>query len=168
MFSISNAICSYDIQKYSLKHRVLQFTSEGGEVWSSVILVYGNIEAFCDLLHQQKWTKTATWMSNHIHSFMWDIIIHPRLTSIAFQPNSHWGEASYVGDVIFNVTDNYMMTSSNGNIFRATGHWCGEVTGHGEFPTQRPVTRSFDVFFELRPNKQLSKQPWGWWFETLP
>ena len=36
----------------------------------------------------------------------------------------------------------------------------------GEFPTQRPVTRSFDVFFVLRPNKQLSKQWWGWWFET--
>ena len=36
----------------------------------------------------------------------------------------------------------------------------------GEFPTQRPVTRSFDVFFGLRLNKRLSKQPWGWWFET--
>ena len=36
----------------------------------------------------------------------------------------------------------------------------------GEFPTQRPVTRSFDVFFDLRLNKRLSKQPWGWWFET--
>ena len=36
----------------------------------------------------------------------------------------------------------------------------------GEFPTQRPVTRSFDVFFDLRPNKRLSKQPWGWWSET--
>ena len=35
-----------------------------------------------------------------------------------------------------------------------------------EFPTQRPVTRSFDVFFDLRPNKRLSKQSWGWWFET--
>ena len=37
----------------------------------------------------------------------------------------------------------------------------------GEFPTQRPVTRSFDVFFHLRLNKRLSKQSWGWWFETL-
>ena len=37
----------------------------------------------------------------------------------------------------------------------------------GEFPAQRPVTRSFDVFFELRLNKSLSKQSWGWWFETL-
>ena len=36
----------------------------------------------------------------------------------------------------------------------------------GEFPTQRPVTRSFDVFFDLRLNKRLSKQSWGWWFET--
>ena len=37
----------------------------------------------------------------------------------------------------------------------------------GEFPAQRPVTRSFDVFFDLRLKKQLSKQSWGWWFETL-
>ena len=59
------------------------------------------------------------------------------------------------------------MTSSNGNIFRVTGPLCGEFTGPGEFPTQRPVTRSFDVFFDLRLNKRLSKQPWGWWFETL-
>ena len=36
----------------------------------------------------------------------------------------------------------------------------------GEFPAQRPVTRSFDVFFDLCLNKQLSKQWWGWWFET--
>ena len=36
----------------------------------------------------------------------------------------------------------------------------------GEFPAQRPVTRSFDVLFDLRLNKRLSKQPWGWWFET--
>ena len=36
----------------------------------------------------------------------------------------------------------------------------------GEFPAQRPVTRSFDVFFDLHPNKRLSKQWWGWWFET--
>ena len=37
----------------------------------------------------------------------------------------------------------------------------------GEFTAQRPVTRSFDVFFDLRLNNRLSKQSWGWWFETL-
>ena len=36
----------------------------------------------------------------------------------------------------------------------------------GEFPAQRPVTRSFYVFFDLRLNKRLSKQLWGWWLET--
>ena len=36
----------------------------------------------------------------------------------------------------------------------------------GEFPAQRPVTRNFDVFFELRLNTQLCKQWWGWWYET--
>ena len=36
----------------------------------------------------------------------------------------------------------------------------------GEFPSQKPVTRSFDVFFDLRLNKRLSKQSLGWWFET--
>ena len=46
-----------------------------------------------------------------------------------------------------------MMTSSNGNIFRVTGPLCWEVTGPGEFPTKAPVTRSFDVFFDLRLNK---------------
>ena len=50
-----------------------------------------------------------------------------------------------------------ILTSSNGNIFRVTGHLCG-----------RPVTRSFDVFFDLRLNKQLSKQWWGWWFSCHP
>ena len=37
----------------------------------------------------------------------------------------------------------------------------------GEFPTKRPMTRSFGVFFDLCLNKRLSKKSWGWWFETL-
>ena len=74
-----------------------------------------------------------------------------------------------------------MMTSSNGNIFRVTGPLCGEFAGHrwipltkasdaelwcflsvpeqtvtSKFPTQRPVTWSFDVFLDLRLNRQLS------------
>ena len=44
---------------------------------------------------------------------------------------------------------------------------CGENSPvPGEFPAQRPVTRSFDDFFDLRPNKRLSKQSWGWSFEN--
>ena len=37
----------------------------------------------------------------------------------------------------------------------------------GEFPAQWPVTRSFDIFVDLRLNKRWTKQSWGWWFETL-
>ena len=36
----------------------------------------------------------------------------------------------------------------------------------GEFPAQRPVTRNCNVFFDLRLNKQLNKQSWGWESET--
>ena len=42
----------------------------------------------------------------------------------------------------------------------------GNSPATGEIPAQRPVTRSFDVFFDLRLNKRLSKQSWGWWCET--
>ena len=43
-----------------------------------------------------------------------------------------------------------MMTSSNGNISALLAFcvWNSPVTG--EFPAQRPMTRSFDVFFDLR------------------
>ena len=54
-----------------------------------------------------------------------------------------------------------MMTSSNGNIFRVTGPLCGEFTGPGEFPTQRPVTRGFDVFFDLRINGWVNNRQAG-------
>ena len=66
-----------------------------------------------------------------------------------------------------NVTRN-TMTSSNGNIFRILAIWAWNSPVPGEFLAQRPVTRSFDVFFDLRLNKRLSKQSSGWWFETLP
>ena len=59
------------------------------------------------------------------------------------------------------------MTSSNGNIFRVTGPWCGEFTGHRWIPrTKDSDAERFDVVFDLRLNKPLSKQSWGWWFET--
>ena len=55
-----------------------------------------------------------------------------------------------------------MMTSSNGSVFRVTSPWWGT----GEFPSQRSMTRIFDVFFDLHLNKRLSKQPRHQWFET--
>ena len=60
----------------------------------------------------------------------------------------------------------HMMTSPNG-IFSALLAICaGNSLVTGDFPTQRPVMWGFDVFFDLHLNKRLSKQSWGWWFET--
>ena len=36
----------------------------------------------------------------------------------------------------------------------------------GEFPSQRHMTWSFNVFCHLRLNKRLRRQSWGWWFQT--
>ena len=59
-----------------------------------------------------------------------------------------------------------MMTSSNENIFRATGHLCGEFTGHRWIPRTEASDAELWCFLDLRPNERLSKQSWGWWFET--
>ena len=48
------------------------------------------------------------------------------------------------------------MTSSNEDIFRVT-----DLSLWGEFPSQRPVMRSFDVFVDLHLNKRLKKDNRG-------
>ena len=102
-------------------------------------------------------TYYKIWILLNIYCFIWNYWIIYFVTCLeVFWISSRGG--CPVGS---------MMASSNGNIFRVTGPLCGEFTGPGEFPAHRPVTRSFDVFFDLGLNKWLSKQPWGWWFETL-
>ena len=99
------------------------------------------------LIHTVTSTTTMlVWMSNYIPLFYVYVIIHPH-----HNRNAGWF---------------IMMTSSNENIFRVTGHLCGEFTGHRWIPRTKAVTRSLEVFFDLRLNKPLSKQSWGWWFET--
>ena len=51
-------------------------------------------------------------------------------------------------------------------LFRVTGPLCdGNPPITGGFPSQRPVTQSFDVFFYLCLNTQLRKQSRRRWFE---
>ena len=75
--------------------------------------------------------------------------------SIIFESHWHFPEASA-------FVRPSMKTSSNGNIFRVTGSLCGNSPVTGEFPSQRPVVRSFDASFDLR----LHKQSWRRWFGT--
>ena len=51
------------------------------------------------------------------------------------------------------------MTSSNGNIFSVTGPLCGEFTGLRWIPLTKASNAELwhDVFFDLHPNKRLSK-----------
>ena len=50
--------------------------------------------------------------------------------------------------------------------FALLAFYVGNALFTSEFPTQRPVTRSSDVFFDLRLNQHLSKQWRRRWFET--
>ena len=74
---------------------------------------------------------------------------------------------SHQGWAIFPLRQCWLiMTSSNGTFSPLVFPCEGKSLVTREFPAQRQVKRSFDVFFNLRMNKQLSKQSWGWWFET--
>ena len=68
--------------------------------------------------------------------------------------------------LVYHTWHLYMMTTSNGNIFRVAGTLWGESTGDRWIPSHRPVWWSVDVFFDVRLNKQLSRQLIRWWFET--
>ena len=60
----------------------------------------------------------------------------------------------------------YMVTSSNGNNFRFPGPLCGELTGHRWIPRAKASDAELWCFLWSTPKKRLSKQSWGWWFET--
>ena len=90
----------------------------------------------------------------------------------------HWiyGRSVYIGEVriclkkllyLRYLRYDIMMASSNGNIFRVTGHLCGEFTGHRWIPHTKASDAELWYFcFYLCTNKRLSKQSSGWWFET--
>ena len=72
-------------------------------------------------IHWQRVTVIRTWKSNYIHTFLWDIITDPCLLASCasaklFLKLGHWWAI-------------IMMTSSNENIFRVTGHLCREFIG---------------------------------------
>ena len=104
--------------------------------------------------------KMSTWYYNvwlcwvivsALIGFMWSVYT-PRSMKLK------WGYISFNLSIspcnCLSVHRIIMMTSSNGNIFRATGSLCWEFTGHQWISSTKPVMRSFDVFFDLHLNKQ--------------
>ena len=59
----------------------------------------------------------------------------------------------------------HLLTSFNESIFRVAGFCAGNSPVTVEFPAQKPITRSFDIFFDLRLSKRLNKQSKRRWFE---
>ena len=120
------------------------------------------------------------WISNHMASKVCDEIIYPfpnvnRWSFVMVSSHtllSKW-LLIHVGIKLKHVSKRgalffiwLMMASWNGNFCALPAICAGNSPVPGDFPTQGPVRRSFGVFFDLRLNKRLSKQSWGWWFET--
>ena len=82
-------------------------------------------------------------------------------TNSASQGYLTWNLADFNKQSIQNT----MMTSSNGKITALYDLCEGNPLVAGGFPSQRPMTRSFDAFFDLHPSKRSSKQSGLWWFE---
>ena len=102
--------------------------------------------------------------SNYIPHYLWDVITCPCPWYLHLAQNS-WYMVVYCKK-LFNFSSPWWRHQRE--TFSALLAICaGNSPVPGEFPAQRPVTRSFDVFFDLRLNKRLSKQSRGWWFETL-
>ena len=126
----------------------------------------GDIE--CDICFVEQCNNAYLTALSHRHDRKWSLLslsyggscVHNVGGSLTHVFSLYWSMNKMV-DIWYT-----MMTSSNGNIFRVTGLLCGEFAGHRGIPRKRQVTRGFDVFFDLRPNKGLSKQSQGWWFET--
>ena len=82
-------------------------------------------------------------------------------------PNKHYYLNKFGLSFLFNnyglILDAsiFMMTSSNGNIFRVTGHLCGKFTGLRWFPHKGQWRGALMFFFYLCLNKRLRKHSWG-------
>ena len=87
------------------------------------------------------------WLNKHIQNLTFGLTLHCR-SRLSTEARQTWWRHQI-------ETFSALLAICEGN---------SPITG--EFPAQRPMTRSFDVFIDLRPNKRLCKQWWGWWFET--
>ena len=117
-------------------------------------------------------TLKSQYIYIHSHSICFMIKINQG-TDRTNQPNANCIIDYSIGYIIHhwwnnNEPDNFISWWRHQmETFSASLALCaGNSPVTGEFPAQRPVTRSFDVFFVLHLNKQLSKQSRRWWFET--
>ena len=94
-----------------------------------------------------------SFISNWVYCIAINIV--SQLTELCVSLQSYW----YPSPFKTSTYPSCMTTSSNGNIFCITGPLWGNP------PSERSVTRIFDVFFDLCLNKWLNIQSRCQWFE---
>ena len=110
----------------------------------------------------------AAWLKTTLLFFFYIRPIAPRGDCKSGVFLSVSGRVGFLSSCYLNWVEHITWWPHQMEIFSALLAICaGNSPVPGEFPAQRPVTRSFDVFLDLRLKKRLSKQSWGWWFETL-
>ena len=108
-------------------------------------------------ISQTTFSNAFSWMKIFTYRLKFHWNLFPRVQLTVFE---HWFRLWLVEKLAWRR--NQMET------FSALLAICaGNSPASGEFPAQRPVTRSFDVFFDLCLNKRLRKQSLGWWFQML-
>ena len=141
---------------------------------SSVAVVYSTVVSYADQRKHQSSASLAfvweihRWPVNSPHKSQWRVKMFP-FDDVIMLSFSHVGQDIrrwYTNDEVrtfLNSTSHRystikaMVMSSIGNISALLAVCAGNSPVTGEFPTQRSVTRSFDVFFDLRLKQQLSK-----------
>ena len=120
-----------------------------GELWDT-----GSVEIFSF----EKLTFKMSTVRGQQHSFLlmngcsWESVEH----------RSTWYSTKYVYGIVLLCWWRLQVETFSALLIICAGN----SPATGEFPSQRPLTRSFDVFFDLCLNKLLRKQSQGWRFDT--
>ena len=118
-----------------------------------LIILNSSMDIHCEIAFR--------WMQDYLTNEQSTLV---QVIAWCHQTTSHYQSQSWPRSLL-----PYGITRQWDNSFSALLAICaGNSPDPFGFPTQRPVTRSFDVFFDLCLNKRLSKQWWGWWFEMPP
>ena len=130
------------------------------------------------MLAPSQWEATLSsnavshWLSANLESALYYIVVSGGYMWYPSEP-LHWYWANETHEVTLKSSGNigrYLIIAwwhHQMETFRALLALCeGNSPFTGKFPSERPVTRSFDLFFDLRLKKWLSKKSIRRWFET--